>query len=73
MPAAYDDLLYSSIILPMIPLCFYPVRGYLKSRPSVLAGKIIIAILVMVFCHPLSGKSDGFRLISGRYLFSLSV
>ena len=31
MPDACADLLYSSIILPMIPLCFYPVKEYVKS------------------------------------------
>ncbi|MCI8783646.1 MAG: sensor histidine kinase [Dorea sp.] len=73
MPAAYDDLLYSSIILPMIPLCFYPVRGYLKSRPSVLAGKIIIAILVMVFCVALAGNIHSLGRVTDFVLYPAGI
>ncbi len=56
MPKVCEDLLYSSIILPMIPLCFYPVQRYVKNRLSVLAGKIVIALLVMVSCVVLAGS-----------------
>lgn len=40
----------------MIPLCFYPVQRYVKNRLSVLAGKIVIALLVMVSCVVLVGS-----------------
>lgn len=46
------DVLYNvsnyAIILPLIPLCFYPVLDYLKSKPSVLIAKILVNILVIL-------------------------
>lgn len=50
-----ESLLYCSIILPLIPLCFYPVQEFVKSRISVLAAKIILTLLGAVFCVVLVG------------------
>lgn len=62
----------------MIPLCFYPMKGYVKSRPSVLVGKIIIALLIMVFCvtlagniHSLGAVTDFVMYPAGIYFFYL--
>lgn len=51
----FADLLYCLIVVPLIPLCFYPVQEYVRSRISVLAVKIILAIMSVVFCVVLIG------------------
>lgn len=51
----FADLLYCLIVVPLIPLCFYPVQEYVRSRISVLAVKIILAIASVVFCVVLVG------------------
>ena len=49
-------LLYCSIIIPLIPLCFYPVQGYIKSRMPVLIVKIILALSAAAVLLALGGK-----------------
>lgn len=78
MPDVCEDLLYSSIILPLIPLCFYPVQGYVKSRASVLTGKILLALLCVAFCvvsvghiHSLGKVTDFILYPAGIYFFYL--
>lgn len=44
--SAIHCLLNCSIIIPMIPLCFYPVQGYVRSRMSVLIIKISLALIM---------------------------
>lgn len=48
-------LLYCSIVIPMVPLCFYPVQGYIKSRMSVLVTKIFLALLAAAAAVTLVG------------------
>lgn len=78
MPDACADLLYSSIILPMIPLCFYPVKEYVKSCVSVLVLKIIMALLLVGGCvtlmgmiHSLGKVTDFIIYPAGIYFFYL--
>ena len=39
------ELLPCIVILPVIPLCFYPVQGYIRSRIPVLLAKIILSLV----------------------------
>lgn len=72
-------LLYCSIVIPLIPLCFYPVQGYVKSRISVLVAKIGLAllsvalcvILVSTFICSLGGVTDLIIYPAGIYFFYL--
>ena len=72
-------LLYCSIIIPLIPLCFYPVQGYIKSRMPVLIVKIILALsaaavllaLIGSFIIPLPSQTDYVLVPVGIYCFYL--
>lgn len=73
MPDVCEDLLYSSIILPMIPLCFYPVREYVKSRASVLALKILLAVLAVSGCVALMGTIHSLGKVTDFILYPAGI
>ena len=73
MPDVCEDLLYSSIILPMIPLCFYPVREYVKSRASVLALKILLAVLAVSGCVALMGTIHSLGKVTDFILYQAGI
>lgn len=41
---AYEKLFPCIVILPTIPLCFYPVMGFVRSRVPVLLAKIFVSL-----------------------------
>ncbi len=45
----FKYLLHCTIVIPMVPLCFYPVQGYIKSRLPVLIMKIILVLTGMTW------------------------
>lgn len=74
-----EYLLHYAIIIPLIPLCFYPVWGYIRSRVSVLAVKIILVLfavtvlLMMIgrFMFPLPRQINYVLIPVGIYCFYL--
>ncbi len=48
-------LLRCSIVIPMVPLCFYPVRRYIKNTVPVLIMKITLALFTAALVVALSG------------------
>lgn len=52
-------LLNCSIVIPMVPLCFYPVRKYIRNRAPILIMKIALALFTVVLLVTLSGYFIG--------------
>ncbi len=44
---ALYNIAFYVILLPLIPLCFYPVLDYVKSKMSILLGKIVLSLLTV--------------------------
>lgn len=51
----FEGLLYSSIVIPLMPLCFYPVQEYVRDRVMTLAAKILLAMASVIACVVLVG------------------
>ncbi len=72
-------LLYCSIVIPLAPLCFYPVSSYIKRPLPILLRKIFLALagaawLVAFFGYfvfPLPGNTNFVLMFIGVYSFYL--
>lgn len=77
LASVFNYLFHCSTVIPLVPLCFYPVQGYIKSRMSVLIMKIVLALtgivwlvaLVGYFVFPLPNDINWIIGIIGIYSF----